>query len=267
MMAQKKYVWNPTDYAKNSQNQFLWAKELIPKLSLSGNEALLDIGCGDGKITAEIAKCLPNGKAVGIDNSAEMIKLAQNIFPQKDNPNLHFQVMDAKNLAFQNEFDRLFSNAVLHWITDQKTVLLGAQRSLKPNGQLLFQLGGKGNAKDILCILDQLMLEPKWQRFFEGFTFHYAFLDAEEYRALLVEVGLEPLRVELIPKVMKLMGVEGLAGWVRTTWLPYTQRVPTEMRNDFVTEIVTRYLKNHPADNAGTVNLSMVRLEVEAQKQ
>ena len=75
-----KYAWDAKDYAKNSQNQFQWAQELIPKLKLRGNESLLDIGCGDGRITAEIAKCLPDGKAIGIDNSAQMINLAQSNF-------------------------------------------------------------------------------------------------------------------------------------------------------------------------------------------
>ena len=83
----------------------------------------MDIGCGDGKITAELAKCLPNGRAVGIDSSAQMIKLAQNTFPKQDYPNLSFQVMDARKLIFQNEFDMIFSNAALHWIVDQKAVL------------------------------------------------------------------------------------------------------------------------------------------------
>ena len=95
-MEAKNYAWAAKDYAKNSQNQYQWAKELIPKLKLKGNETLLDIGCGDGKITAELAKCLPNGRTVGIDSSAQMIKLAQNTFPSKDQTNLSFQVMDAR---------------------------------------------------------------------------------------------------------------------------------------------------------------------------
>jgi len=77
------YSWDAKDYAKNSQNQFQWAKELIPKLKLQSNEALLDIGCGDGKITAELSRCLPNGKAVGVDSSAQMINLAQTTSPKK----------------------------------------------------------------------------------------------------------------------------------------------------------------------------------------
>jgi trans-aconitate 2-methyltransferase len=260
------YAWNPTDYAKNSTNQYIWAKELIPKLNLMGNEALLDIGCGDGKITAELAKCLPNGKVVGVDSSIEMVNLAKRSFPQTDNLNLTFQVMDARKLCFNSEFDRVFSNAALHWIPEQKKVLTGAARSLRHSGKLLFQMGGKGNAKDVLGILDEMLLESQWKRFFDAFTFPYTFLGADEYRDLLVEAGLVPQRVELLPKVMSLKGAEGLAGWIRTTWLPYTQRLPPEMREGFVSEIVNRYLANHPVDAEGAVHLSMVRLEVEAYK-
>ena len=139
----KSYAWDAKDYAKNSQNQLQWAKELIPKLKLKENEALLDIGCGDGKITAELAKYLPNGRAVGIDSSAQMIKLAQNNFPKQNFPNLDFQLMDARKLSFENEFDVVFSNAALHWIVDQKPVLEGVQKKPKTWGKTSVSNGWK----------------------------------------------------------------------------------------------------------------------------
>jgi trans-aconitate 2-methyltransferase len=260
------YAWDAKDYAKNSANQYAWAQELIPKLKLKGDEALLDVGCGDGKITAEIAKALPHGRVVGVDSSSGMINLAQNTFPQKSNANLSFELMDARKLTFQEAFDVVFSNAALHWIVDQATVLQGVQRSLKVGGRLLFQMAGKGNAKDVLSLFDELLVESRWKRFFEGFSFPYAFLSTEEYRMLLANTGLTALRVELFPKDMKFTGGEGLAGWVRTTWLPFTERIPVERRDDFVWEIVNRYLERFPADSQGVVHLGMIRLEVEAQK-
>jgi trans-aconitate 2-methyltransferase len=262
----KSYSWDAKDYAKNSQNQFQWAKELIPKLKLQGNEALLDIGCGDGKITAELATCLPKGRAVGVDSSAKMVNLAKNTFLNKDYPNLTFQVMDARKLIFNEEFDIVFSNAALHWIVDQKSVLAGVQRSLKPQGRLVVQMAGKGNAQDIISILTDMLTESPWKQWFDGFAFPYGFFSAEEYRAFLVEAGLKALRVELFPRDMKHAGEEGLAGWIRTTWLPYTERLPLDLRDGFVKEIVVRYLKYHLADADGAVHLSMIRLEVEAFK-
>jgi trans-aconitate 2-methyltransferase len=262
----KNYVWNADDYAKHSSPQYKWAQELIPKLKLSGNEALLDIGCGDGKVTATLAKHVPNGCVVGVDSSEDMIALARFTFPQEAYPNLSFQQMDARALTFQARFDRVFSNAALHWIIDHKSVLHGVQRSLKGGGRLLFQMGGKGNAQEILSILDGLFREEPWMKFFESFSFPYGFYAPEEYRVWLCEAKLEPERVELVPKDMQLQGREGLAGWIRTTWLPYTERLPMELRERFIEQIVTTYMKMHPLDGAGVAHVRMVRLEVEASK-
>ncbi len=266
MSKPKNYSWDAKDYARNSQNQFQWAKELIPKLKLQENEALLDIGCGDGKITAGLAKCLTKGRAVGVDSSAQMIKLAKNTFSTEDYPNLSFQGMDARNLTFREEFDIVFSNAALHWIVDQKPVLEGVRRSLKPKGRLIVQMAGRGNAQDIIIILSDLLTEIPWKQYFDSLKFPYGFFDTKEYSAFLAAAGLKPVRVELFPRDMKHAGEEGLAGWIRTTWLPYTEKLPLEKRDLFVKEIAGRYLKNHPADTDGIVHLGMMRLEVEACK-
>jgi trans-aconitate 2-methyltransferase len=261
-----KYDWNAEDYAKHSSPQYQWAKELIPKLRLSGNESLLDIGCGDGKITAILAKSILDGSVVGVDNSQEMIKLAGVNFPSSTYPNLSLQVMDARALSFENQFDRVFSNAALHWVIDHRPILQGVHRSLKNGGRLLFQMGGKGNAQGILAVLDELLLEQRWRKFFGGFTFPYGFYAPAQYDVWLREAHLKPERAELLRKDMQLQGKEGIAGWVRTTWLPYTERLPAALRNEFIGEIVNRYVEKHPLDEAGMVHVGMMRLEVEATK-
>jgi trans-aconitate 2-methyltransferase len=195
-----------------------------------------------------------------------MINMAKSSFPEKDYRNLSFQLIDARRLTFREEFERVFSNAALHWILDQKTVLQGVQRSLKAGGRLLFQMAGKGNAKDILGIIDQLFTVEPWKKFFTGMTFPYGFYDTEEYRTFLDDAGLVPERVELVPKDMRLNGAEGLAGWIRTTWLPFTDKLPAELRQKFIKEIVNRYLQGHPIDDAGIVHVGMMRIEVEACK-
>ena len=266
MVEKQNYAWNADDYAKHSSSQYKWATELIPKLKLSGNETLLDIGCGDGKITAVLAKSLPLGCVVGIDSSEDIISLARRTFPHNAYPNLSFQRMDARELTFQAKFDRVFSNAALHWIIDQQSVLHGVQRSLKSGGRILFQMGGQGNAQAILAVLDELLSREPWRKFFEGFCFPYGFYAPEEYRLWLVEAKLEPERVEFLQKDMQLPGKAGLAGWIRTTWLPYTERLSPKLRDAFIEAIVDAYLEKHPLDAAGTAHVAMVRLEVEASK-
>lgn len=259
------YQWDPEEYARHSQTQFEWARELIAKLSLRGGEALLDIGCGDGKISASIAQALPAGSVLGIDSSREMIELATSRFPKSAYPNLTFLNIDARRIDLPSRFDVAFSNAALHWVAEQSLVLKGVRAALKQSGRLLFQMGGKGNAREILAALDELLAREEWKPFFKDFKFPYAFLSPDEYETLLLEAGLQPVRVVLLPKDMTHAGKEGLAGWIRTTWLPYIQQVPDDLREAFVSELVERYMQAHPPDPAGLVHVKMMRLEVEAK--
>jgi trans-aconitate methyltransferase len=172
--------------------------------------------------------------------------------------------MDAKELTFHEQFDVVFSNAALHWVVDHRPVLLGVRRSLKKPGRLLFQMAGKGNANEVLSILDNLLETKPWKQYFKGFSFPYGFYSPEEYTGWLREAGLKPEKVELLQKDMKLQGKEGLAGWIRTTWLPYTERVPAQLQGSFIDEIVDDYVAAHPLDTNGAVHVKMVRLEVHA---
>lgn len=263
-MKQKHYSWNSDDYLKHSSAQYEWAQELIQKLLLKGTESVLDIGCGDGKITALIHSYIEKGYAAGIDSSKDMIALARKNFPSKQYPDLKFFLMDATKLIFMDKFDIAFSNAALHWIKDQVSVLKGVKKSLKKSGRILFQMGGKGNAQDILDIFEEILNDKKWRIYFNNFSFPYCFCSIEEYEQFLNEAGLIPGRLELIPKDMTQKGKAGLAGWIRTTWLPYTERIPGNLRGEFIDEILSIYSKKFPIDDNGQFHVKMIRLEVEA---
>ena len=146
-MPEGHYIWNADDYADHSTAQFTWAREMIGKLNLRGSESVLDIGCGDGKVTALIASSLPEGTVTGIDSSASMIALAQKKFPSSTYPNISFVQADASMLSFTNQFELAFSNAVLHWIPDQVPVLRGDQSSPEVFRQDLLPDGGQGECQ------------------------------------------------------------------------------------------------------------------------
>jgi trans-aconitate 2-methyltransferase len=261
-----RYNWNAQEYQQHSQVQQKWAQELIAKLNLTGNEDILDIGCGDGKVTAEIVRCVPEGSVVGIDNSDSMIVLAKKHYPSSKYANLSFRVMDALSLSFKETFDVVFSNAVLHWVLDHTPVVAGIYRVLRPGAKMLLQMGGKGNADAILSVLDEMRLKQTWHDHFIDFRFPYSFMSVEDYTRLLAESGFTKTRVVLIPKDMEHDGPPGLAGWIRTTWLPYTERIPEGQRENFINDLVTEYLKKVPLDSAGKAHVAMMRLEVEAEK-
>ena len=266
-MGDKDYRWDAADYRDSSSQQKKWGRELLPKLRLQGHERILDIGCGDGKLTAEIAELVPDGSVVGIDSSPEMIDFARGAFPGDVYPNLSWRVLDARELDFDAAFDVVFSNAVLHWISNQSLVLQGVQRSLKPGGRVLFQMGGRGNAANVTNTLASLLSHGEWGSYFRDFTLPYRFSAPEEYAGWLWEAGLRPLRVELVAKDMTHTGPEGLAAWIRTTWLPITHCIPEELRDGFIAELVASYIGLYPLDAEGLVHVDAVRLEVEAEKK
>ena len=256
-------TWDPADYHHHSEAQRSWARELVSKLRLTGAERVLDVGCGDGKVTVEIAARVPRGTVVGIDSSEEMIRFAREAFPPDRCPGVRFAAKDARRLDFEGEFDVVFSNATLHWIVDHRPVLDGIHRALVPGGRALLQMGGRGNAASILEVLDLMSAQTDWRPFLGGFACPYGFHAPDTYRVWAEGVGLHPLRLELIPKDMTQAGPEGLAAWIRTTWLPYLERIPEPRRSDFAGELVSRYLERHPLDTEGRTHVAMVRLEAE----
>ncbi|MDF5729853.1 MAG: methyltransferase domain-containing protein [Rhizonema sp. PD38] len=261
------YNWNAEDYEKHSQIQQKWARELIEKLSLNGSEDVLDLGCGDGKVTVEISNVVCNGSVIGIDNSSSMITLATKQYPVEQYPNLSFQVIDARDLLFENCFDVVFSNAVLHWIKNHKPVIEGLFRSLRPGGKILLQMGAKGGISLYISVLDEILLLPEWQSYFKDFEFPYGFLGVEEYEVMLLSSCFQINRIELIPKDVTHAGKEMFKGWIRTTWMPYIERVPEEKREQFIELISTKYIAKVPIDREGYVHVAMVMLEVEAEKK
>jgi trans-aconitate 2-methyltransferase len=243
MMTEKTFVWNSADYAKHSSAQSAWGNELIAKLRLQETESVLDIGCGDGKVTLEPAAMVSKGRVTGVDSSESMIESAKRRAIDSARTNVTFLCMDATALDFRDQFDAAFSNAALHWIKDRIALLEGVRKGLKKSGRILFQMGAKGNAKDVVETVSALIRKEKWRPYFEKFPFPYHFFGTEEYEQWLKQVGLVRKRLELIPKDMVPDGKEGFAGRLRSTWLPYTQRVPERLRETFVSELVDSYIQ------------------------
>lgn len=259
-------MWNPEDYAKNSDAQLKWARELRKNINLQQYQSILDVGCGDGKITAEFAATLPSSKVLGIDSSSAMIAYAIEKYPTSQYPNLTFSCVDARKLNFERKFDLIFSNAVLHWLDDHQAFLKGANLSLHNGGRLIVSCGGQGNAAKILETFAELTTHQPWNVYFDDFHNPYFFYGIQDYQEWLEKYNFASQRLELVPKDMTHQGREGLASWIRTTWMPFTKSVPEDKREDFISQFVDVYLAKHPLDSQGLAHVSMVRLEVDAYK-
>lgn len=140
------------------------------------------------------------------------------------------------------------------------------ERSLKSGGRLLFQMAGKGNAEILYEAFDEVIATENYRGYFEGFTFPYTYPTPQEYELLLLQADLEPIRIDLTDNEMKFHDIAGLTGSIRTTWLPYTERVPISHRDGFIRDVVKAYLQRHPPRGGGSICIDMKRLEVEAKK-
>ena len=140
-----------------------------------------------------------------------------------------------------------------------------ASRCLRPGGRLIVSCGGKGNAQEVFVVLRGRMRVKRWRDYFRKVKAPYYFHRPEDYEGWLSRGGFRPERIVLSPKDTAFTRGE-LAAWLRTTWLPYTQRVPISAREEFIADVVSRYLLKHAPDGMGRTHVRMVRLELDAVK-
>jgi trans-aconitate methyltransferase len=130
--------WNSALYDKKHDFVAEYGKGLLAFLPDRKEQTILDLGCGTGTLTAQLASL--GSKVMGVDASRNMIDKAKEQYG-----NLEFRVCDALALPFEAEWDVVFSNAVFHWISDHDALLAGIHKALKPQGLLVCEFGAKGN--------------------------------------------------------------------------------------------------------------------------
>jgi trans-aconitate methyltransferase len=178
-------------YEKASAHQKEWGTRLIAEIDLQGTERILDLGCGDGALSAQIADLVPDGEVVGIDASRGMIEAAQS----KVRKNLRFLRMDINELNFAEEFDVVFSNATLHWIKDHRRLLRNAGRALREGGKLRFNFAGEGNCSHFFSVIREAMAAKQFAVHFAEFDWPWYMPSVEEYSTLMDASGLSNARV------------------------------------------------------------------------
>lgn len=179
-------------YKKASAHQRQWGKKLISELNLKGSERVLDLGCGDGGITAQLAELVPDGFVIGIDASQNMIDSAQKTQKGK---NLRFDLMDINDINFEDEFDVVFSNATLHWVKDHRKLLTNVHKSLKADGILRFNFAGDGNCSNFFKVIKQVMAEKKYAESFDDFDWPWYMPSVDEYEKILKQFGFKEAKV------------------------------------------------------------------------
>jgi trans-aconitate 2-methyltransferase len=231
--------WNASEYARISTLQAAMAEEVLALLDLKGNERILDVGCGNGKTTAEIAARVPQGAVVGVDASADMIAFAaaHGAF----HANLQFAVADARQLPYQHEFDLVVSFNALHWIPDQDRALRSIRATLKHTGLAQLRLVPKGQRKSLEDVLEETRLSSRWISYFQSIRDPYLHLAPEQYGELAKQNGFDVRRVQIGAKAWDFQSRSAFLAFGGVTFVEWTQHLPESDRLDFAIDVLDRY--------------------------
>ncbi|WP_420347260.1 class I SAM-dependent methyltransferase [Pelagibius sp.] len=242
--------WDPDRYTKNAGFVAELGAPLLDLLQPAKGERVLDLGCGEGALTAKIAAA--GAAVVGIDSSPEQVAAARA-------RGLDARVMNAEALTFEAEFDAVLSNAALHWMRNPDAVLHGVAAALKPGGRLVAEMGGQGNVETIVnalfAALEARGIDPRG-------AFPWYFPAPQAYQSKLEAAGFAVESIALIPRPTPLPGEIG--GWLETFAESFLKQVPAGERPVLIAEVAER-LRPTLCDSQGRWSADYVRLRFVAR--
>ncbi len=245
--------WNAADYSRHSSLQEAMAQEVVALLDLKDAKRILDVGCGDGKITAEIAARSPRGSVVGVDPSRDMICFARSHFGPATRPNLRFEVADARSLPFKQEFDLVVSFNALHWIPEQDAALASIHSALIAGGKAQLRLVVAGTRKSLEYVVEETRRTSKWDAYFQRFHDPYLRLTSDEYAVMAERHGFRVLRVETRDHAWDFGSRAAFAAFSAVGCIEWTRRLPEAKRPEFIDDVLDRY-RTVAADGSGEEN-------------
>ncbi len=250
-------------YVHYSELQRRWAWSfLAPYLKEIQTDAkILDIGCGDGKITADMAKFIPGGSILGIDLSKSMLEWARRQYHALEYPNLFFQDGNFLETNVSDHFDWIVSFCAFQHCSDQIGALQEISRLLKPNGRILILVPAMNS-----CAWNQarktIQASPKWAHYWKLFT-PRKFHSVQQYKSLLEESGLKVVKMENVQTMDPFIDRDEILDWLEGTFAPV---VPADRAREFYSEWIEEYLRLDPQsiDENGTIYARLGFIGIEA---
>jgi SAM-dependent methyltransferase len=244
-------TWDPERYARNARFVAELGAPVVELLAPRAGERILDLGCGDGVLTAKLASM--GCQVIGVDASAPQIDAARKL-------GLEVRVMNAEALDFDSEFDAVFSNAALHWMSNPAKVIAGVRRALKPHGRFVAEFGGHG------CVakIRKALVDALNRRGIDGEAANpWYFPTVEDYSQQLTRGGFVVSYIALIPRPTPLPG--DVTGWLETFAESFTSTLPPAERPSYIAE-VREALRPELCDAEGKWTADYVRLRFSANE-
>jgi trans-aconitate 2-methyltransferase len=242
--------WDATTYDRVSGPQVEFARAVLDRLDLRGDETVLDAGCGSGRVTQMLLERLPRGHVVAVDQAPSMVEHAREALGD------HATVFraDLAELELDRPVDAVFSNAVFHWVPDHERLFERLFAALRPGGRLVAQCGGEGNVAHFHAAARAAAAEPPYAEHLDGWKGPWNFAGPDETAARLARAGFEAIETWLEPHPVV---PDDPGNYLRTVCLGYhLEQLPDELRDGYVEAVLER---------AGE-ELDYVRLNITARR-
>jgi SAM-dependent methyltransferase len=245
-------TWDPERYARNARFVSDLGAPVVELLAPRAGERILDLGCGDGVLTAKLASM--GCAVIGVDASAAQVDAARKL-------GVDARVMDGELLSFDTEFAAVFSNAALHWMRNPDMVIAGVRRALRPDGRFVGEFGGHG------CVakIRKALVDALHRRGINGEAASpWFFPTVEDYSRRLTNGGFALTYIALIPRPTRLPG--DVTGWLETFAESFTAPLLPAERSAYIAE-VQEALRPELCDAEGQWTADYTRLRFSAKKR
>ncbi len=250
-MASATRDWDAGTYHRVSVPHEEWARSVLDRLPLQGDETVLDAGCGSGRVTGLLIERLPEGRVLAVDGSASMVEKVRETLRPGDEA----LVSDLTELQLEQQVDAVFSSAVFHWVLDHDLLFRRLAVALRPGGAIAAQCGGAGNIDRLRRISGEVAASEPFAPYFEGFGEPWNYAGAEETEARLTAAGFADVRCWLQPWTIE---PPEPPKFLRTVCLgPHVDRLPEELQEPFIERVL--------AAETQPLRLEYVRLNIEAR--
>lgn len=232
--------WDGATYSSVGELQRALAQAEVDAIAWRGDERVLDIGCGDGAITAQIATRVPDGEVLGVDSAAAQVAYATG---EHAAPNLRFEVQDALHVVSPWPADVVTSFNALHWVAD----LPGAVRRLAacaaPGGQLVVRVVAHVGRESLESVIARVCASPQWAARFEGAASPVTHWTRDQWVALLEASGFVEVLAEVEDKEWDFGSRQGFAAWLRGNAGAWAVRLAPEQLDAFLDDVLAAYLE------------------------
>jgi trans-aconitate methyltransferase len=232
--------WNAAEYHKVSDPQFAWGQAVLQRLELGGGEHVIDVGCGSGRLTRELAARLPQGRLIGLDASDAMLQQARTHLGGSV-PSVPLVRASLPRMPFANWADVVFSTATFHWVPDHPALFASIFAALKPGGRLHAQCGGAGNLVQARKPAEEVMALSQFAPYFAGWHSVWEFADDRVTAARLSSAGFRDITTNLEPAPIVFDNERDYRAFVSVViFRIHLSKLPSELQTRFLDEMVAR---------------------------